>query len=102
MSRKCDLLGIGPMSGNNVSHAKNRTLRRFMPNLQTMRYFSSILSSYVRLRVCTSTNRTIISKGGFDAFLLSTDSRRLTDKGVKMKKMILKRVNPEDNMTIRR
>lgn len=91
MSRKCDLLGIGPMVGNNVSHAKNHTKRRFMPNLHNIRYFSEKLSCYFKFRVCASTNRTVITKGGIDLFLLSTDSSKLTDKANKLKKLLSKK-----------
>ena len=102
MSRKCDLLGTSPMVGNNVSHAKNRTKRRFMPNLQSMRYFSNCLGIYTKFRICTSTNRTVMLKGGLDSFLLSTDSRKLTEKALKLKKLLLKKIQPTEGVLIRR
>ncbi|UFX98312.1 50S ribosomal protein L28 [Candidatus Gromoviella agglomerans] len=101
MSWKCDLMGVRPLVGNNVSHAKNRTKRRFMPNLQTIRYFSQIMDSSFRFRVCTSTNRTIMNNGGFDAFMLSIDSRKLTDLGQKVKRGLMKRLSGNHEFKIR-
>ncbi len=67
MSRKCELSGKGVQSGNRVSHAKNRTKHRFLPNLQKKRFWSDTLSKFVNLRVATSTIRTI-DKMGVDKY----------------------------------
>jgi large subunit ribosomal protein L28 len=95
MSRRCSVFGIGPMVGNNVSHANNRTKRRFMPNLQNVSYKSGLLGIVVRMRVITSTHRTILKNGGIDEFLLNIDSRKLTEYAVKLKKSIQKKVPQE-------
>ena len=69
MSRVCYVCGKGPRTGNNVSHANNRTRRRFLPNLQRTSLMSEALGRPVRLRLTTSAIRTIEHKGGLDAFL---------------------------------
>tara|TARA_Y100001001_G_scaffold160975_1_gene184589 strand:- start:551 stop:847 length:297 start_codon:yes stop_codon:yes gene_type:complete len=78
MSRECVVTGKKPMSGNNVSHAQNKTKRRFMPNLQSVRLFSETLKKYFRLRVSVAGMRTIDHKGGLDAFVTSTAPSKLS------------------------
>lgn len=63
MSRKCQVTGKKPMSGNNVSHANNKTKRRFMPNLQTQRFFVPSENRWVKLRVTARGIKTINKKG---------------------------------------
>ncbi len=77
MSRRCMVTGKGVLSGNNVSHAKNRTRRKFLPNIQDTSVFSETLGRNVRLRVSTAGLRTIDHKGGLDAWLLSTAPTKL-------------------------
>ena len=91
MARRCEITGKGVMSGNNVSHAVNRTRRRFLPNLQNNTLQSDILGEGIRLKLSTKTIRTIDFKGGLDSFLLTTPNRKLTDGAVKIKKRILKK-----------
>ena len=91
MSRRCMLTGKGVMSGNNVSHAINKTRRRFLPNLQTTRVMSEILGEHVRLRLCTRAIRTVEFKGGLDAFLLGSPNRKLPIEALRLKKRIQKR-----------
>jgi large subunit ribosomal protein L28 len=67
MSRKCELTGKGVQSGNRVSHAKNRTKHRFLPNLQKKKFWSETLNKFVSLKVATSTIRTI-DKLGVDKY----------------------------------
>ena len=76
------------MSGNNVSHAKNRTRRRFIPNLQNVKLRSEILGRYIQLSVCTSMLRTIEKNDGLDGWLLKQPKRKLAGKALKLKKMI--------------
>ena len=66
MSKKCDITGVGVQSGNNVSHANNRTRRRFMPNLHVVSLMSDILGKVFKLKVCAKTLRTIEHNGGLD------------------------------------
>lgn len=91
MSKKCDITGVGVQSGNNVSHANNRTRRRFMPNLHVVSLMSDILGKVFKLKVCAKTLRTIEHNGGLDAYLESTPSSKLTDDAKKIKKSIAKK-----------
>ena len=77
MSRRCMVTGKGVMTGNNVSHAKNRTRRRFLPNLQTTGVFSEALGRLIKLRVSAHGLRTIEHKGGLDAWLMGTAPTKL-------------------------
>ncbi len=77
MSRHCDITGKGVLSGNNVSHANNKTRRRYLPNLQQTTLLSDVLGLPVRLRLSTRAIRTVEHNGGLDAFLLSTPDRNL-------------------------
>ncbi|MBN8898985.1 MAG: 50S ribosomal protein L28 [Rhodospirillales bacterium] len=88
MSRRCEITGKGVLSGNNVSHANNKTRRRFLPNLQVTSLLSDILGSEVRLRLSTRAIRTIEHNGGIDAFLLGTPNSKLTDEGRVLKRRI--------------
>jgi len=90
MARRCDLTGKGVQAGNNVSHAHNKTRRRFLPNLQDVSIISDILGSKIRLRVAARTLRTIEHKGGLDKFLLETANGKLTDEAVVIKRKIKK------------
>ena len=90
MSRRCEISGKGVMTGNNVSHAHNKTRRRFLPNLQVVSLMSEELDQIFRLRVATSTIRTIEKCGGLDSFLLSAKDKNLTDNAIKIKKAIKK------------
>lgn len=63
MSRKCQVSGIGPMSGNNVSHAHNRSKRRFLPNLQKKRIWVQELNRYVTLKLSTKSLKSISKNG---------------------------------------
>lgn len=91
MSRKCELSGKAPMSGNNVSHAVNKTRRRFLPNLQNYRLMSEALGENVSLRLSASTVRSIDQKGGLDNYILGCKACNLTDTASKLKKRILKK-----------
>lgn len=88
MSRRCELTGKGVMSGNTVSHANNRTRRRFLPNLQSASFTSAL--GTVSLRVSTRAIRTVEKKGGLDAFLMGTANLKLTDEALKLKRRLLK------------
>jgi len=88
MARRCDITGKGVMSGNNVSHAMNKTRRRFLPNVQNTRVMSDILGEWVRLRVTTHGLRSIEHNGGLDAFLLGTPDRKLAPEARRIKRRI--------------
>lgn len=91
MSRRCDLLDTGPMSGNNVSHAMNKTRRRFEVNLCNVTLPSDTLGQKFKMRIAAKTLRTVDFKGGLDGFLLGTKNHKLTDKAKKIKKAIVKK-----------
>ncbi len=88
MSKKCDISGTGVMSGNLVSHANNKTRRRFMPNLQVVSLFSEALNKVFKLKVCSKTLRSIEHNGGLDSYLASTSNTKLTEEAKKIKKSI--------------
>jgi large subunit ribosomal protein L28 len=88
MARRCGITGKGVMSGNNVSHANNRTRRRFLPNLQQQSFFSDVLATSIQIRLTTNGIRTIEHNGGLDAFLLSTPDRRLPVEAITLKRRI--------------
>ena len=89
MSNRCQLTGKIYLSGNNVSHAKNRTKRRFLPNLQKISFMSEKLGKSIQMKVATSTIRTVEKKGGLDEFLLNTSNTKLPSVAKKIKKQIL-------------
>jgi large subunit ribosomal protein L28 len=82
------MTGKGVLSGNNVSHANNKTRRRYLPNLQETSLLSDTLGSQVRIRVSTRGLRTIEHNGGLDAFLLSTPNRDLPEEAQAIKRRI--------------
>lgn len=90
MARRCEITGKGVLTGNNVSHANNKTRRRFLPNLQETSVLSDALGGMVRIRVSTQGLRTIEHKGGLDAFLLGTAARNLTPEAKVLKRKVLK------------
>jgi large subunit ribosomal protein L28 len=90
MARRCDFSKKGVQAGNNVSHAHNKTRRRFLPNLQRTSLYSDRLGEMVRLRLSTRAIRTIEHNGGLDAFLIGTPDRNLGPEALKLKRRILK------------
>lgn len=79
MSRRCMITGKGVMSGNNVSHANNKTRRRFLPNVQETSLYSEALAKWIKVKASTSGIRTIEHKGGLDAYLTSTAKTKLDE-----------------------
>ncbi|MCG8546972.1 MAG: 50S ribosomal protein L28 [Alphaproteobacteria bacterium] len=92
MARRCMITGKGPITGNNVSHAHNKTKRRFLPNLQYTSLLSDALGEMVRLRVTPKAIRTVEQKGGLDAFLLATPNRKLPAEAIRLKRRIQKKL----------
>lgn len=90
MAKRCDISGTGVMSGNNVSHANNKTRRRFLPNLQVVSLLSEKLGRIFKLKVCSKTLRSIEHNGGLDSYLESTSNTKLSDEAIKIKKTIAK------------
>ena len=90
MSRKCELTGKKAMSGNNVSHAKNRTKRKFLPNLNNVTLTSETLGRDFQLKVSASALRTIDKVGGLDPFLRNSAVDNLSPNAMKIKRDIEK------------
>ena len=90
MAKKCDLTGTGVQTGNNVSHANNRTRRRFMPNLHVVSLLSETLNKVFKLKICTKTLRSIEHNGGLDSYLTKTAAKDLTPEAKAIKKQIAK------------
>ena len=88
MARRCSVTGKGVMTGNNVSHAHNKSRRRFLPNLQRMSPYSEALNKSVSMRLSTAAARTIEHKGGLDAYLQSTAAADLPPELRRMKKQL--------------
>ncbi|KAA0676545.1 MULTISPECIES: 50S ribosomal protein L28 [Alphaproteobacteria] len=90
MARRCSVTGKGTQFGNNVSHANNKTRRRFQPNLQETALLSDALGQMVRLRISTNAIRSIEHKGGLDAFLLDAKDEVLSLDARRLKRRIAK------------
>ena len=90
MSRVCELTGKGPMVGNNVSHANNKTKRRFLPNLNDVTLQSEALGRGFKLRISASALRTVDHRGGLDAFLAKAKDTELSARALKIKRDIAK------------
>ena len=92
MSRKCGITGKGVQVGHNVSHANNKTKRRFLPNLQETSLLSDALGFGIRLRLTTNALRTIEKNGGLDSYLLETPDAKLPAEARRLKRRIARRV----------
>lgn len=90
MAMRCELTGKSPQTGNNVSHAKNRNRRRFLPNLNQVTLLSEILSQKVYLRVSANALRSVEHRGGLDEFLIKESSENLSQKALEIKKRVIK------------
>ena len=90
MSKVSEISGKKPMSGNNVSHANNRTKRRFIPNLQNVKLYSGTLQKYINLNITIRTMKTVEKNGGLDSYLIKTSNKNLAETAIKIKKQILK------------
>jgi large subunit ribosomal protein L28 len=88
MARRCGVTGKGVLTGNNVSHANNKTRRRFLPNLQMASMMSELLGTTIRLRLTPRGIRTIEHNGGIDAWLLGTPDRKLTAEARALKRRL--------------
>ena len=90
MARRCAITGKGVLTGNNVSHANNKTRRRFLPNLQNISVMSEALGRPVRLQISANGLRTIEHKGGLDAFLKMANKETLTPELRRLKRQVEK------------
>jgi large subunit ribosomal protein L28 len=88
MSRRCEITGVGPMVGHNVSHSNIKTKRRFMPNLAAVSLQSDALGQSFSLRITNAALRTLDSKGGLDPVLLKAKDELLSAKALKIKRQL--------------
>ena len=88
MARRCMVTGKGPMIGNNVSHANNKTKRRFLPNLQDATLLSDVLGRTVRVRISTNGLKTVEHAGGLDSWLVKTPTRKLDKDMRRLKEQV--------------
>ncbi|MGN6584069.1 MAG: 50S ribosomal protein L28 [Rhizobiaceae bacterium] len=95
MSRSCELTGKAVMSGNNVSHANNKSRRRFLPNLVNVTLISEALNRNVRLRISANALRSVEHRGGLDAFLVKADAKELSPRARLLKKQVAKKIAEE-------
>ena len=96
MSRVCELTGKGPMTGNNVSHANNKTRRRFLPNLNDTSLQSEALGRAFKLRISAHALRSVDHRGGLDQFLAKAKDSDLSANALKIKKAIAKSTTTAD------
>ena len=88
MARRCELTGKGVMTGNNVSHALNRTRRRFLPNLLNVSLISDVLNRTVKLRISANALRSVEHRGGLDSFLVKAHDDELSPNALALKKEV--------------
>ncbi|MDW4499127.1 50S ribosomal protein L28 [Sulfitobacter sp. D35] len=99
MSRVCELTGKGPMTGNNVSHANNKTRRRFLPNLNDVSLQSEALGRAFKFRISASALRSVDHRGGLDKFLAKAKDSDLSPAALKVKKAIAKSGSEADALS---
>ncbi len=90
MARRCELTGKGVLTGNNVSHAHNKSRRRFLPNLCNVTLMSEALGRSVRLKVSAHALRSVEHRGGLDAFVLAAKDSELSMKARRLKRELQK------------
>lgn len=90
MARRCELTGVGPRTGHNVSHANNKTKRRFLPNLCNVTLHSDKLGQAFKFRIAASALRTVDHVGGLDAFLAKSNDDLLSPSALKVKRKLAK------------
>ena len=88
MSRRCELTGVGPMTGHNVSHSNIKTKRRFLPALSPVKLQSDSLGETFKLRVSNAALRTVDFRGGLDVFLVKAKDEVLSPRALKIKKQV--------------
>lgn len=91
MARRCELTGKAVLTGNNVSHANNKTRRRFLPNLCRVSLLSDALGQIVRLDISAAALRTVEKRGGIDAFLIKARNEELSPRALRLKRSILRK-----------
>jgi large subunit ribosomal protein L28 len=88
MSRRCELTGVGPMTGHNVSHSNIKTKRRFLPSLAQISVASESLGQSFKLKITNAALRTLDFRGGLDAVLLNSKDEALSPRALKIKRQV--------------
>jgi large subunit ribosomal protein L28 len=88
MSRRCELTGVGPLVGNNVSHSNVKTKRRFLPSLREISIASEALGQSFRLKITNAALRTLDYKGGLDPFLVKAKDENLSIRAQRIKRQV--------------
>jgi len=91
MSKKCELTGKSPLKGHNVSHANNKTKRKFIPNLKKVTFKSDVLRRNIRLNVSNAALKTVDYKGGLDDFLKTVKTYKLSKRAKRLKNQIIEK-----------
>ena len=91
MSKKCELTGKSPLKGHNVSHANNKTKRKFIPNLKKVTFKSDVLRRNIRLNVSNAALKTVDYKGGLDYFLKTVKTYKLSKRAKRLKNQIIEK-----------
>ena len=89
MTRKCELTGKRPLKGHKVSHANNKTKRKFLPGIKKVRFKSDLLKRNINFNVSNAALRTVDYKGGIDKFLKKARTYQLSNRAKKIKSKIL-------------
>ena len=93
MARRCELTGKGPLVGNNVSHANNKTKRIYRPNLQIIALASELLGNSYKLKISMNALRSVDRNGGLDPFILKCKDSTLSPKALRLKRAIAKKAS---------
>ena len=91
MSKKCELTGKSPLKGHRVSHANNKVKRKFLPNLKKVTFKSDVLKRNIRLNVSNAALKTVDYKGGFDDFLKTVKTYKLSKRAKRLKNQIIEK-----------
>ena len=92
MARRCELTGKNALVGNKVSHANNKTKTRFMPNLCDVSLMSDVMGLTYRMRVSAIALKSVEHVGGLDNFLMKADNEKLSDKALRLKRSIVRKI----------
>ena len=101
MSRKCDLLGVGPVTGHTVSHSNRKTKRRFLPNLNNLSFKSEALGVKLNFRIAASTLRTVNKYGDIDSFLVNYRFQNLSDLAKKFRNKVKKSLDKKGQLEVK-
>jgi large subunit ribosomal protein L28 len=93
MARRCELSGKGVLTGNNVSHANNKSRRRYLPNLCQVHLMSDVLGQNFALKVSAAALRSVEHRGGLDAYLMKARDTELSANALRIKRQVAKKLS---------